>query len=489
MQAQAQYAAPALQSLAHRTGWLPFDSDLKVVDGGWVDGLPEPLWVGLAQAPGLPTQTYFLALAQRDGSWHDVSATPLYQRDFVRLLARQGRVALARGAIVFEASGPLPWAGLQLRVADLGGSSNCVSQLDVGGLRAMHKVFRKLSGTDYEVSACRLLQDAESPTIPRHLGAYQYVAPDGASLSLGVLNELFEGHGLHADLSSNLRALWRLADDLATPGVDSHLAQLRPELLRWRAFLERFHSALDRSLGLREGPDAPDFDMAGFGTQVRQRLGRLEPLVRADPLLGAVQAERLAELLVTVGHVLFDPASLRESTLKASGCHGDLHLSHLLWRGQGDEAERRLIDISPLATRADQAAFRCSHRLMDWVALARALDYFFLDESTFELKRLTGVSSSAAMQQQLLAELGTVRPGLVSDWQVAVERMGPLGRAWREQVQQALCGDPGPGRAWQQFYFARLLQELDYNYAHRRAHFRCIDFHSLLRTFKVHTEG
>jgi len=150
-------AAPPLQSLVHRSGWLPREGELQVLDGAWIAGLPEPLWVGLAQASGAQRKTCFVAVGRRDGGWHDATPWPLYQRDFLRRLAAERRVPLAQGALVFEAEAALPWQALELRSADLGASTNCVSQLLVDGRSAVHKVFRHLGAADHEVQACRLL--------------------------------------------------------------------------------------------------------------------------------------------------------------------------------------------------------------------------------------------------------------------------------------------------------------------------------------------
>jgi maltokinase len=474
---------PSLQGLVHRTGWLPFDSDLHIIDGAWIASLPEPLWVGLAHVSGPQPQIFFLALAWREETWQDVSASPLYQLDFLRLLAEQGGLPLTQGAIVFEASRQLPWRDLNLRVPDVGGSSNCVSQIALGEVKGVHKVFRRLTVTDHEVPVCKLLQTSSASTIPPHLGAYRYWNGEGTSLVLGVLNEFFDGHGLHMDLSVNLRALWREPISKAVDGTEAHLQTLLPELLQWRNFLHCFHLHLDQVVGLRSGSDAPIFNMAHYAARVQERLVRLAPLVRTDPLLLPQHASHLADLLTSVSQGLFQQETLHDPTLKASACHGDLHLSHLLWRHDSGGVERRLIDLSPLASRVEQEEFKCSHRLMDWVALARALDYFYLDEVTLELKHRTGVSSAAAMQHMVLAQLDPTQSELVPGWQAALATIAPLGRNWRQLVQHALYGEPKHSRVWQQFYFGRLLQELDYNYYRRRPHFRFIDFHSLLTAF------
>lgn len=473
--------APPLQSLVHRSGWLPREGELRVLDGAWISGLPEPLWVGLAQASGAERRTCFVAVGQRDGGCHDATPWPLYQRHFLQRLARERRVPLAHGALVFDAQLPLPWAELELRTADLGASTNCVSQILVDGRGAVHKVFRHLGAADHELSACRQLQDEAEPSLPRFLGAYHYVDAQGAAHPVGLLNEFFVGRGLHVDLSLNLRALWQALDDGAGLSLDTHVAALLPELVQWRHFLDRFHDRLDRAAGLGVTHAAPAFDCAHHAARVRERLGRLLPQLHTDPLLGPAAARRLGDLLATVGHALFDDAAVQDGSLRAGACHGDLHLSHLLWRRLPEGAERRLIDLSPPALRAGDEAMRCSHRLMDWAALARALDYFYLDELTLEMKRRTGASSATSMQQQLMALLEPQGVPALDD--PCVQQAAALGAAWRQRVEQALCGDAARSRAWQQFYFARLLHELDYNYVHRRPHFRCIDFHSLLRTF------
>jgi len=456
-----------LQALVHQQGWLSLGGELALIDGVWVEGLSAPLWVGLAQAQA--DTRWFLSLSSGAQGWEEASASTLFHAEFLPQLARQGVLPLSGGGrIVFEPQG-LDLQGLSLRGADLGSSSNGVSRVDVGGLEAVHKVFRRLDEAQHEAAVGARLQALQEPLLPRLLGAYHYQAPNGQRLSLGLLSEYFAGEGVHAVLSRSLRALWRGAPQ--EPDL--------PQLLQgWQDCLGGFHTRLDQALGrATEEAQAPRFDLARHAAQVQARLQRLLPQVQSDTLLSPPQARHLADLLASAGHVLV--AALQGRELAASACHGDLHLSHLLARPEpGGGWQRRLVDVSPLAERADAPAFRCSHRLMDWVALARALDYFYLDEFTFELKRRLGCSSALAMQQQLLARLDPQQ--LTPAVRAELDAVARPGAAWRAEVQQALCGAAAAEPGWELFYFGRLLQELDYNYQHRRAHFRCVDFLSAL---------
>jgi len=217
-----------LQALVHQQGWLSLGGELALIDGVWVEGLSAPLWVGLAQAQA--DTRWFLSLSSGPKGWEEASASALFHTEFLPQLARQGVLPLSGGGrIVFEPQG-LDLQGLSLRGADLGSSSNGVSRVDVGGLEAVHKVFRRLEEAQHEAAVGARLQALQEPLLPRLLGAYHYQAPNGQRLSLGLLSEYFAGEGVHAVLSRSLRALWRgapqepdlpqlLQGRVGTPGV------------------------------------------------------------------------------------------------------------------------------------------------------------------------------------------------------------------------------------------------------------------------------
>jgi maltokinase len=336
-------------------------------------------------------------------------------------------------------------------------------------------VYRQLALENLEAVASERLGAQGQGLLPRHYASYRYCMADGRQFALGLVTEFFAGQGLHAALSTNLRALWPLLPASAG-SAQSHGAALLAQLAEWRSFLDRFHATLAQQFA--PGLPMPGFDLAAYSAQERARLARLQAYVLDDPLLPASAAGRVARVLAALGRRYFEDAG--SEVLPASLCHGDLHLSHLLWRQQGGADQRCLIDLSPPALALDDPRLRCSSHLLDWAALERALDYFSLDEAALELAPHAGMSQEDTMHQLALARIdGQDAP---QPNEAVALRLSALAR-WQAAVRKALCGARQPDRARERFYCARLLQELEYNYRYRRPYYRCMDLYCLAQHF------
>jgi maltokinase len=437
-------------ALARGAPWAPHGAaPFEVLDELAIGGLALPVWLLFASDGA---SLYFCAVARDPArGLIDITGSALYQRDVMAWLQQRGQVATRDGQrIVFDSE--LPFARAAVLAPDGGASSNCVTRIGAGATVAMHKVYRQLSAHNHELAATRAL--AGQAGAVRCLGGYRYERADGASFALGLVTEYIDGEGISASLSRDIRALWR-RPDAATAD-----AGLLAELAQWRAFLERFHAGMASRFGA-----GPAFDMAALCADARRRLATLVPQVRADTLLEPARARRLAGLLETLGHALF--GTPEPHALAAAACHGDLHLSHLLWDRRS--GERTVIDLSPPAVDGAAPGFEHGSPLLDWVALERALDYVYLDEAALELAPLAGLNQEQAMRALLHGSLAGA----------AIARRRQAGARWHDAVRAALCGDhlAHPGRA--RLYCARLLQELDYNYRHRRPYYRCIDLYFL----------
>jgi hypothetical protein len=473
-----------LAQLAVRLPWVG-KGELELVDSLALPGLERPLWLLFGRAGG--GLHAFAVCVQADGTLVDVTAERAYQSDFLAQLARQSCLrASAGGQIVYQGAGDCDFRHPEIVVADRGGSSNCVTRLRLGAVTAMHKVYRKLDPANHELDASRCLGAGSEPLSPRFLGGYWYVDTQGVRYPMGVLTEFFEGRGLHADLSASIRAMYRSLREPGAEGklgelVSRHLGPLLGDLVGWRAFLGACHSRFDQHFGTGTR-HAPAFDWNSWCDAARARIAGLRPQVLADDLLPAAQAQRIAHILDGVEHEVFSPSRDEATRLVASACHGDLHLSHLMWR-TGASTERRLIDLSPLAASAEDPAYRNSSKLLDWAAIERAIEYFCLDETALELTLDAGVDQERTMQRLMLARLDPRR------YRVSDRAPGPVARAraafaeWHGAVLVALCGTHANGLARNRFYCARLLQELEYNYAYRRPYYRCIDLAFLVHHF------
>lgn len=436
----------AIAANARWYGGAADGSDVLVIcDALELDGLARPAWLLLARAGDA---LYFCPVAHDGAAWRDIAATAFYQRDVMGWLQRRASVATAMGGRI-EFDSAMAFSCCELLRADAGGSSNTVSQVALGGVTAMHKVYRKLAPQERELDATERVDRAVPGLVPRCLGGYRYrdagAGADAGVHALGLLTEYVEGHGLHQDLSASIRSLWPLAH------AGQHCAALLPALRGWRVFIERLHAAMALVL-----PAPAAFDMAGLCADARTRIARIAPQLAHDPLLAPPLRERLLRLLDAVERQVLVP-----SALQAAPCHGDLHLSHMLWDGREN---RRIIDLSPPPS---------GHPLQDWVAIERALEYFCLDECALELAPHAQLTQEATMQALL--------DGLPANAAIAA-RMQAM-TDWHRAVRSALCGEHLAGPAHASTYCARLLQELDYNYSHRRPYYRCIDFYFLAQHF------
>lgn len=391
---------------------------------------------------GSPHEPYFRAWTRDPGGrLVDATATELYQRKAMAWLQRRGQVATARGGrIVFDSG--LDFYRARVLELGVGGSSNCVTRIAVGDTVAMHKVYRKLSPHNHELAATRALDGAAGAL--RCLGGYRYERADGAVFALGLFTEYVEGEGVYAPLSRDIRAMWS--------GADHPTPELLDTLAGWRSFLESLHAALDAHFAYTA------FDQAAWREGLRARLDWIAPRVLDDAALEPGRARRLADLLGKL-----DRAALDAPAPPSGVCHGDLHLSHLLREPGG---ARRVIDLSP----PEPAA---ASPLCDWVALERALDYVFLDEAALAISGSCGVDQEAAMARlHAAAGLGP-----------EAARQLQAGLRWHAAVSAALCGPHLAHPARPMRYLSRLLQELEYNYRHRRPYYRAIDLFFLERHF------
>lgn len=442
-----------INAIAADARWYGHSEPLVICDALELDGLALPAWLLLARAG---EALYFCPVAHDGAAWRDIAATAFYQRDVMGWLQRRASVSTALGGRI-EFDSAMAFSCCELLRADAGGSSNTVSQIALGGVTAMHKVYRKLAPQECELDATERVDRIMPGLVPRCLGGYRYRSAGADVHALGLLTEYVQGRGLHQDLSASIRSLWPLAQ------AGQHCAALLPALRGWRAFIERLHAAM--ALALPASASAPaTFDMAGLCADARARIARIRPQLAHDPLLAPTLLAptlraRMLRLLDAVEQQVLVPVALQ-----AAPCHGDLHLSHMLWDGREN---RRIIDLSPPPS---------GHPLQDWVAIERALEYFCLDECALELAPHAGMTQEATMQALLVALPANAAIAAMS------ARMQAM-TSWHGAVRGALCGDHLAGPARASTYCARLLQELDYNYSHRRPYYRCIDFYFLAQHF------
>ncbi|WP_158718942.1 phosphotransferase [Streptomyces globisporus] len=431
-----------------------------------------------------------LVPVRADGSGRlvDAQGSEGFDLACVRLMAAGGRIRTARGGHVDFRGGtaagtvsPLPFAQ--------GWSSNSLSLLDIDGRPHLHKTYRSLGAEVREPELLRLMDGCAHT--PRWFGDYGYVPPGGAErLALGVVYTYTPGSGIDTPLRANLRALWpRLTDDptdvrefVPSGGADGpvglddlvrdHLAPLAAPLRTARSFLGGFHEELRVRLG--RGTPPPDYPVERALRAAEDRCRALAERAGREAGLPAAALDSAFDSLnreLALLRTAFDTAG----THPAGPCHGDLHLSHLLWDPP------RLIDISTPGTGPDAPGWAEQSPLQDLVALGRALEYFGADEAAYESARLLGVDPTETMLASLDGGAG-LPPRERSVLLLVFEAAD----TWRRHVAGLLLAPAGsdedragPGAPDEPLrrllYLRRLLHELDYNFAHARPYHAAID--------------
>ncbi|MFF5391922.1 hypothetical protein ACFY5H_26850 [Streptomyces sp. NPDC013012] len=443
------------------------------------------------------------------GRLADAQGSEAFDLACVRLMAAGGRIPTARGGHVEFRGGGATARAVSLLPFAQGWSSNSLSLLDIDGRPHLHKAYRTLGAEVREPELLRLMNG--SGHTPRWFGDYGYVPPGGAErLALGVVYTYTPGSGIDTPLRANLRALWpRLTGDATGPrepggaddtggsgGLDGlvreHLAPLADPLRTARSFLDGFHEELRTRLG--RGTPLPDYPIERVLRTAEERCHALAERAREGVELPPPALEK-AFCSLTSEIELLRAAFDATGTHPAGPCHGDLHLSHLLWDPP------RLIDISTPGTGPDQPGWAEQSPLEDLVALGRALEYFSADEAAYESARLLGADSTETMLASL--DGGADMPPRERSVLLLVFEAADR---WRRQVAGLLLtrdGSEGPGGSNRSggtdgsggtggtfagperglpdeplrrlLYLRRLLHELDYNFAHARPYHAAID--------------
>ncbi|MFH9725777.1 phosphotransferase [Streptomyces sp. NPDC017254] len=498
-----------LRELLRGAAWIP--EDVRRADGyERVDEAvlaPGATLLVVSPVGGPAHGRRLLVPVSGDGSGRlgEAQGTTAFDRACVRLVAAGGRLPTVRGGhLEFRGRGT-PVDSVEPLPFEQGWSSNSLSLIDIDGLPHLHKTYRTLGADVREPELLRLMND--SGRTPRWFGDYSYLPPGGEErLPLGVIYAYAPGSGIDAPLRENLRSLWPKllpgTEGEPLPGtgpkesvedlVHRHLAPLADPLHTAGRFLGAFHEDLRLRLGGGTAP--PDYPVRRALRAAEERTAALAERARTEPrlpsptLAGAFRSitseiERLREA--------FDTSDTRWS---AGPCHGDLHLSHLLWDPP------RLIDISTPGTGPDDPGWAEQSPLEDVVALQRALEYFSADEAAFESARILGVDSTETM-------LGALdgAPGLPPEQRSVLLLVFEAADTWRRRVVELLLspvlpefpdlpGIPGLPEASgpagppvlsdaplrRLLYLRRLLHELDYNFAHARPYHAAIDLRHAL---------
>ncbi|MEU6825961.1 phosphotransferase [Streptomyces atriruber] len=354
-----------------------------------------------------------------------------------------------------------------------GWSSNALSLMEIGGVPHIHKTYRCLDDGVREPDLLRLMNG--TGRTPQWAGDYAYVDPaSGTRHPLGVVYRYAPGDGIDVPLRQNLRSLWpalsRLLKDGAPESVARrHLRPLEDQLREAGRFLRGFHTDLADRLG--DGTPQPAYPAAEQLAQAEHRLAELHGRTTADPALPARAVRRAFHAMNAEVAALRAELERPGASWTGGGpCHGDLHLSHLLWHPPA------LIDLSTPSTAPTAPGWPAQSPLEDVVALQRGLEYFAADEAAFEAAGRLEVDSLETM-------LGSLdgAPHLPAAQQDVLRQVFAVADHWRERVRELLLGPASDGPLRRLLYLRRLLHELAYNHAHTRPYHAAIDLRHALR--------
>ncbi|MFK4070654.1 hypothetical protein [Streptomyces sp. NPDC029674] len=466
-----------LDALLRTASWMPEDgrkADRYARVDHAVLGSAALLLVVAAVGGPAAGRRFFVPVAVR-GGLQEAHSTAEFNRTAVLRTLTGGLLHTARGGTVEFRSAPGgPGASCEVRPLpfEQGWSSNALSLLEIGGVAHIHKTYRCLDEGVREPDLLRLMNG--TGRTPEWAGDYTYTDPvSGTRHPLGVVYRYAPGEGIDVPLRQNLRSLWpalpRLLEKASPDEVARrHLRPLERPLRKAGQFLRGFHADLADRLG--DGSPQPAYPVDERLAQAEDRLAELHGRTTADPALPA-RAVRDAFHAMD-GEV----AALRRGTTRPGAawtggpCHGDLHLSHLLWRPLA------LIDLSTPSVAPTAPGWAAQSPLEDVVALQRGLEYFAADEAAFEA---AGRLDADALEV-MFGSLDGAR-SFPAGRRGELLRVFAVADSWRERVRELLLGPAADGPLRRLLYLRRLLHELAYNHAHARPYHAAIDLRHALR--------
>ncbi|MET8946701.1 hypothetical protein ABZX30_24840 [Streptomyces sp. NPDC004542] len=464
-----------LEPLLRTASWMPRDlraaHRYEVADHAELGAGDLLLVVAAVGGPASGERMFVPVRGEPSGAVTEARGEGAHGLAAVRRVLTGARLRTTRGGYVdFRRAPSAPAGQVRSLPFDQGWSSNSLSLVEVDGSPYIHKTYRRLTGAVHEPELLRLMSGTGHT--PEWTGDYTYTDPvHGTRHPVGVLYRHVPGRGIDAPLRENLRSLWpRLTDGTAPEQlVRSHLLPLEAGLRTAGRFLRAFH----RDLSARLGAPATGYPVADA---LARSSARLAELARADAPLPREARNAAFDALAAELSALEIEFTDRTTTVGAGPCHGDLHLSHLLYSDAAVGAWRMsVIDLSTPALSPDDPGYAAQSPLQDLVAVQRALEYFTADEAAFESARRLGIDSAETMNGSLDGA-----PGLPPAQRAVLHSVFHTAGIWRERVLRLLLGPASGSPLRRLLYLRRLLHELGYNHDHARPYHAAIDLRHAL---------
>lgn len=410
----------------------------------------------LVAPTGLPDRWYAV-LTDQDGTL--LEASPEFDALVVDGMRQRRTLPTGCGGQVAFDGEPAAFEGTE--ALPVSWSSNHLSRVRLGGHPFVHKRYRVLSTAMHEPTAMRLLTG--TGCLPDHAGDYAYVSPSGERYPLGVVYRFVDGEPLEDLFRAHMRTLWILLGDDAA--VAEHMAGLDPVLDAVGSTLGRLHRALAERIaggGL--------FDTGRCLTRTEQLAATVLDRLRTDERHAPAVRSRLAALLAQAVAGL--PAGILAMPPVAAGiCHGDLHLAQLLCRHTATGWTVRAIDPDPPALDPADPAYADQTPWQDLVALRRSIESFAVHEAAVEAARVLGTHRREVVRTAVHDALG--RPGRAPGDEVRARLFAAAADWTGLTMRRILSAYPAaavPQPLWRTLHLRRMLHELAYNQAHRRAY-------------------
>ncbi|UAA39735.1 phosphotransferase [Paraneptunicella aestuarii] len=302
---------------------------------------------------------------------------------------------------------------------------------------------------------------------------------------LGIMTELVHGEPIHRLYSQSIRQLIAdLNQGVKTPDdILPEAAKLQPLCYKIGEHTRLFHQHLNQSYS-QQIAASEGFDVQTYLTRFKGRWRRVYQAVKQDnTLTEQVRAQVLSQLRKCAKHMLTLAHPALGKTLPVSIAHSDLHLGHVFVDLE-DDYYCRIIDPSPISLDPKDAMFSTQLSLMDVVSLHRGLEYFSFDEIADAIGHWQERDTSL-VADELLMQPETLRAScphlfpLLKNWSGAVVRYLNDGYRLNQSAHSLSMTEQEEIVLYQAFYFHRLLQELDYNYAYGRQFFKICDLYYL----------
>lgn len=331
---------------------------------------------------------------------------------------------------------------------------------------------------------------------PKLAGVIEYHHASGVNY-LGAITEFALGEPIHrlysrairsliAELNSSIKQISDIENETEALQPLSHKIG-RHTYLFHQQLNKAFAHQLNKNSQLKNSQfenSARGFDFSAFLIRIKGRWRSVYQAIKHDQSIADDYRENILQLLRSCAkRLLKSQHTALDKHIPITIAHNDLHLAHVFVDTQ-DDYYCRIIDPSPVSLKAEDAQFSEQMALNDMVTLHRGLEYFSFDEIVDAIAHYLQADANHIAERLLIEpeKLAQDCPHLfplLGGWSSQV--VGHLADGYQAQTSsvEPLLTTTEQQQLYNAFYFNRLLQELDYNYAYGRQFFKLCDIYYL----------